>query len=117
MRVCRQSCVHAFTPRLSCRALLYCCPQVITGFLGSGKTTLLNNILGRDHGYRIAVIENEFGEIDIDSDLVSGEASHHACSFCLIGPCGTQPPMMLRCAALDICLVGPCGAQSPMPQW
>ncbi|KAL4436341.1 hypothetical protein ABPG77_009903 [Micractinium sp. CCAP 211/92] len=46
---------------------------VITGFLGSGKTTLLNNILGRDHGYRIAVIENEFGEIDIDSDLVSVE--------------------------------------------
>ncbi|KAL4420551.1 hypothetical protein ABPG75_010207 [Micractinium tetrahymenae] len=46
---------------------------VITGFLGSGKTTLLNNILQRDHGYRIAVIENEFGEIDIDSDLVSVE--------------------------------------------
>lgn len=46
--------------------------QVITGFLGSGKTTLLNNILRREHGRRIAVIENEFGEIDIDSDLVSG---------------------------------------------
>jgi predicted ATPase len=45
---------------------------VVTGFLGSGKTTLLNQILGRDHGHRIAVIENEFGEIDIDSDLVSG---------------------------------------------
>lgn len=43
---------------------------VITGFLGSGKTTLLNNILTRDHGKRIAVIENEFGEIDIDSQLV-----------------------------------------------
>ena len=45
---------------------------MITGFLGSGKTTLLNQILGKDHGHRIAVIENEFGEIDIDSDLVSG---------------------------------------------
>lgn len=44
---------------------------VITGFLGSGKTTLLNNILTKDHGHRIAVIENEFGEIDIDSELVS----------------------------------------------
>ncbi|DBA74480.1 TPA: hypothetical protein ACH3X2_000945 [Trebouxia sp. C0005] len=43
---------------------------VITGFLGSGKTTLLNNILTKSHGKRIAVIENEFGEIDIDSDLV-----------------------------------------------
>ncbi|KAI7840554.1 hypothetical protein COHA_005709 [Chlorella ohadii] len=46
---------------------------VITGFLGSGKTTLLNSILKREHGRRIAVIENEFGEIDIDSDLVSVE--------------------------------------------
>lgn len=44
---------------------------VLTGFLGSGKTTLLNHILTGDHGHRIAVIENEFGEIDIDSDLVS----------------------------------------------
>lgn len=44
---------------------------VITGFLGSGKTTLLNRILTGDHGHRIAVIENEFGEIDIDSDLVT----------------------------------------------
>ncbi|KAL3136345.1 hypothetical protein ABBQ38_005607 [Trebouxia sp. C0009 RCD-2024] len=43
---------------------------VITGFLGSGKTTLLNNILTKTHGKRIAVIENEFGEIDIDSELV-----------------------------------------------
>eukprot|EP00197_Chlamydomonas_leiostraca_P003811 CAMPEP_0202865320 /NCGR_PEP_ID=MMETSP1391-20130828/5655_1 /ASSEMBLY_ACC=CAM_ASM_000867 /TAXON_ID=1034604 /ORGANISM="Chlamydomonas leiostraca, Strain SAG 11-49" /LENGTH=530 /DNA_ID=CAMNT_0049545149 /DNA_START=14 /DNA_END=1606 /DNA_ORIENTATION=- len=43
---------------------------VITGFLGAGKTTLLNNILTKNHGRRIAVIENEFGEIDIDSELV-----------------------------------------------
>ena len=35
---------------------------IITGCLGSGKTTLLNYILTADHGYRIAVIENEFGE-------------------------------------------------------
>ncbi|GMH35322.1 hypothetical protein BSKO_03190 [Bryopsis sp. KO-2023] len=44
---------------------------VITGFLGSGKTTLLNHILTNEHGRRIAVIENEFGEIDIDSSLVA----------------------------------------------
>ena len=45
---------------------------VLTGFLGSGKTTLLNNILTKHHGKRIAVIENEFGEIGVDNDLVIG---------------------------------------------
>jgi G3E family GTPase len=43
---------------------------VLTGFLGSGKTTLLNRILTEQHGMRIAVIENEFGEIGIDDALV-----------------------------------------------
>ncbi len=43
---------------------------VLTGFLGSGKTTLLNRILTDKHGKRIAVIENEFGEIGIDNELV-----------------------------------------------
>ncbi|MES2257687.1 MAG: GTP-binding protein [Pseudomonadota bacterium] len=43
---------------------------ILTGFLGSGKTTLLNYILTEKHGLKIAVIENEFGEIDVDSDLV-----------------------------------------------
>jgi G3E family GTPase len=43
---------------------------VLTGFLGSGKTTLLNHILTAQHGRRIAVIENEFGEIGIDNELV-----------------------------------------------
>lgn len=48
---------------------------VITGFLGSGKTTLLNHILTAQHGKRIAVIENEFGEVDIDSSLVASHSS------------------------------------------
>jgi G3E family GTPase len=43
---------------------------VLTGFLGAGKTTLLNRILTEHHGKRIAVIENEFGEVGIDNDLV-----------------------------------------------
>jgi G3E family GTPase len=43
---------------------------VLTGFLGSGKTTLLNRILTENHGQRIAVIENEFGEIGVDQELV-----------------------------------------------
>ena len=43
---------------------------ILTGFLGSGKTTLLNRILSEEHGKRIAVIENEYGEIGIDQALV-----------------------------------------------
>ncbi len=44
---------------------------ILTGFLGSGKTTLLNKILHEDHGLKIAVIENEFGEEGIDNDLLT----------------------------------------------
>ena len=43
---------------------------ILTGFLGSGKTTLLNRILKEDHGYRIAVIENEFGEAGVDNEIL-----------------------------------------------
>jgi G3E family GTPase len=46
--------------------------SILTGFLGSGKTTLLNRILEANHGRRIAVIENEFGEVGIDDKLVKG---------------------------------------------
>jgi G3E family GTPase len=43
---------------------------ILTGFLGSGKTTLLNRILKEDHGERIAVIENEFGEVGVDNEII-----------------------------------------------
>jgi len=43
---------------------------VLTGFLGSGKTTLLNRILSETHGRKLAVIENEFGEVGVDNQLV-----------------------------------------------
>ncbi|AEF88706.1 cobalamin synthesis protein P47K [Delftia sp. Cs1-4] len=43
---------------------------ILTGFLGSGKTSLLNRILRDQHGHRIAVIENEFGEAGIDNELL-----------------------------------------------
>ena len=43
---------------------------ILTGFLGSGKTTLLNHILTATHGKKIAVIENEFGDISIDDKLL-----------------------------------------------
>lgn len=43
---------------------------VLTGYLGAGKTTLLNRILSYEHGLKVAVIVNEFGEVGIDNQLV-----------------------------------------------
>src|SRR5689334_10531808 len=45
---------------------------VLTGFLGAGKTTLLNHLLSQKHGYRCAIIINEFGAVSIDNQLVVG---------------------------------------------
>ncbi|MBB5018114.1 G3E family GTPase [Chitinivorax tropicus] len=62
---------------------------LLTGFLGAGKTTLLNHILRGQHGMRIAVIENEFGPVNIDSQLLIQEASEviemtNGCLCCTI---------------------------------
>jgi G3E family GTPase len=43
---------------------------ILTGFLGAGKTTLLNRILQEQHGHKIAVIENEFGQENIDNEIL-----------------------------------------------
>ncbi|SEQ95121.1 CobW family GTP-binding protein [Giesbergeria anulus] len=50
---------------------------ILTGFLGSGKTTLLKRILSEAHGQKIAVIENEFGEENIDNDILVTDAKEH----------------------------------------
>ncbi len=46
---------------------------ILTGFLGAGKTTLLNRILKEEHGHKIAVIENEFGEEGVDGAILARE--------------------------------------------
>ena len=48
---------------------------ILTGFLGAGKTTLLNRILREDHGMKIAVIENEFGQENIDNAILVQDSS------------------------------------------
>lgn len=62
---------------------------ILTGFLGSGKTTLLNRILSEQHGHKIAVIENEFGEAGIDNELlIQGEeqivSMNNGCICCTV---------------------------------
>lgn len=48
---------------------------VLTGFLGAGKTTVLNRLLAARAGERIAIVENEFGAVSIDSDLIAPQAA------------------------------------------
>lgn len=48
---------------------------ILTGFLGSGKTTLLRHMLNEEHGHKIAVIENEFGEVPIDNEIIGDRAT------------------------------------------
>ena len=64
------------TPRLGCQkpaytSLMSLIPvTILTGFLGAGKTTLLKRVLTEAHGQKIAVIEHEFGEENIDNDIL-----------------------------------------------
>jgi G3E family GTPase len=53
-----------------CTAMSLIPTTILTGFLGSGKTTLLKRVLQEAHGQKIAVIENEFGEENIDNDIL-----------------------------------------------
>lgn len=63
---------------------------ILTGFLGSGKTTLLKRILTESHGQKIAVIENEFGEENIDNDILVADTDeqivqmNNGCICCTI---------------------------------
>ncbi|XHS78952.1 CobW family GTP-binding protein [Burkholderiaceae bacterium UC74_6] len=63
---------------------------ILTGFLGSGKTTLLKRVLNEAHGQKIAVIENEFGEEDIDTSILMVESQeqiiqmNNGCVCCTI---------------------------------
>ena len=43
---------------------------LLTGYLGAGKTTLMNHILTNQEGYKVAVIVNDIGEVNIDAELI-----------------------------------------------
>ena len=97
---------------------------ILTGFLGSGKTTLLNYILRENHGKRIAIIENEFGEISIDSDLVvsSDEEIYEMSNGCICCVATVRGDLlevirklMSRRDRIDYILIETSGLADPMP--
>ena len=95
---------------------------LLSGFLGAGKTTLLNYILKENHGKRIAVIENEFGEISIDHDLVIGADEdifemNNGCICCSIKGdlIATLNRLIERQDKFDSILIESTGLASPGP--
>ncbi|CCQ89459.1 putative GTPase, CobW-like protein [Nitrospina gracilis 3/211] len=95
---------------------------LLAGFLGSGKTTLLNHILTGQHGRRIAVIENEFGEIGIDHDLVVGAEEDlfemsNGCVCCSIKGdlIETLNRLLARQKQIDYIVIEATGLASPGP--
>ena len=101
---------------------------ILTGFLGSGKTTLLNHILTAEHGKRIAVIENEFGEVGIDDALlrnnmkqrVDGEELIEMMNGCICCTVRADLAVVLKKlkqkqASLDAIIIETTGMADPAP--
>ena len=96
---------------------------VITGFLGSGKTTLLNHVLSQQHGRKVAVIVNEFGEVSIDGQLIVKEADeeliefNNGCLCCTVRGdlIETINRLQERAGTLDAILIETTGLADPAP--
>eukprot|EP00189_Rhodosorus_marinus_P000655 CAMPEP_0113970238 /NCGR_PEP_ID=MMETSP0011_2-20120614/11000_1 /TAXON_ID=101924 /ORGANISM="Rhodosorus marinus" /LENGTH=1017 /DNA_ID=CAMNT_0000984461 /DNA_START=462 /DNA_END=3515 /DNA_ORIENTATION=- /assembly_acc=CAM_ASM_000156 len=97
---------------------------VVTGFLGAGKTSLINYILTQNHGLKIAVLVNEFGEIDIDSQLVETEWSdddpillNNGCICCTINDSFLEAVyrVLRKSSMVDYLIVETTGVADPVP--
>jgi G3E family GTPase len=96
---------------------------VITGYLGSGKTTLLNHILGGQHGRKVAVIVNEFGEVGIDGQLIEQDGDeqliefNNGCLCCTVRGdlIETIGKLRQRAGELDAIMIETTGLADPAP--
>lgn len=95
---------------------------VLTGFLGAGKTTLLKHLLTQPHGYKCAIIINEFGEVGIDGQLVVGTDEevvelNNGCLCCRVRGdlVKTLADMLKRKKRFDYVLVETTGLADPSP--
>ncbi|HVR86960.1 MAG TPA: GTP-binding protein, partial [Planctomycetota bacterium] len=96
--------------------------SVLTGFLGAGKTTLLNRILTGKHGWKVAVIENEFGEIGVDQQLVLATEEdlivmNNGCVCCTVRGdlIKTLNDLLRRPDRFDAILIETTGVADPSP--
>jgi G3E family GTPase len=99
---------------------------IVTGFLGSGKTTLLNHIIQNFEGYKVAVLVNEFGDINIDSQLLVkvGDSDdkntielNNGCICCTINNDFTDAVyrILTRRERIDYLIVETTGVANPLP--
>jgi G3E family GTPase len=95
---------------------------ILTGFLGAGKTTLLKHLLTQPHGYRLAIIINEFGEVGIDGQLVVGADEevmelNNGCLCCRVRGdlIKTLADLQKRQKRFDYVLVETTGLADPSP--
>ena len=95
---------------------------IVTGFLGSGKTTLLNHILNNRQGLKVAVIVNEFGDIDIDSQLLVAVDEDmvqltNGCICCTIdrGLVDAVTAIAHRAESIDYLVIETTGIAEPLP--
>lgn len=96
---------------------------ILTGFLGSGKTTLLNHILSGDHGLKIAVVENEFGEASVDGALIKTESTEeiievsNGCLCCMVRKdwMDAIETLLKSGKQIDAIIIEASGASEPLP--
>src|SRR6185436_19571450 len=95
---------------------------VLTGSLGAGKTTLLNHLLTQQHGYKCAIIINEFGAISIDNQLVVGADEeilelNNGCLCCRVRGdlIKSLNELFLRKKRFDYVLIETTGLADPSP--
>lgn len=96
---------------------------ILTGFLGSGKTTLLNHILKGNHGLKIAVVENEFGETAIDGALIKTDSTEeiievsNGCMCCVVRKdwMDAIENLLNSGKQIDAIIIEASGASEPLP--
>ena len=99
---------------------------LLVGYLGAGKTTLMNHILNNQKGYKVAVIVNDIGEVNVDADLIAKDAKitdssslvalQNGCICCsLKTDMVNQIEKLIKTGKFDYVLIEASGVCEPMP--